>query len=57
LGHEWTKSWTEPGQLGKILGGPHAILLPELFRWQILTGIEDFKWKSLILAGARGAIG
>jgi hypothetical protein len=29
-------------------------LLPETLGWQILTGIEDFKWKSSILAGERG---
>jgi hypothetical protein len=32
------------------------MLLPVILGGQISTGIEDFKWKSLILAEERGAI-
>jgi len=54
--HESSKSWPEELPKGRFGGRPCAIFLPELFSWQILTGIEDFEWKSSILARERGAI-
>jgi hypothetical protein len=44
----------EHGQLGKILGGLHAIFLPESVTLVFSFRIKKFKQKSAILAGKIG---
>jgi len=50
LGYEAKKSCPELLPLRKILGGPHAIFLPEREFLGFSLRIRYFKWKSSILA-------